>query len=178
MGKKLHFRMPVATPVRPTTVKKKATARRLFPVSNRPPPMPTWKRGMPVELFQGPHSFKALVEKELPRHWITLNLKSVEQPTTEPTFRCPLELSKPDIAHMLKEFYDIDTVAIRTCNFRGKVVTDGENMRRRKAPDYKKAWAIVDYPVCLNLSTDSPEQESQRKLSEYFESLRINDEEI
>ena len=55
--------MPVATPVRPTTVKKKATARRLFPVSNRPPAIPAWKREMPVALFKGPHSFKALVEK-------------------------------------------------------------------------------------------------------------------
>eukprot|EP00668_Euglena_longa_P028800 GGOE01036126.1.p2 GENE.GGOE01036126.1~~GGOE01036126.1.p2 ORF type:complete len:193 (-),score=33.12 GGOE01036126.1:125-661(-) len=175
MGKKLHFRLPVSQPVRPTNARKKGNWRRVF-YPHFPGSPPRWQSEMPEVLFKGPLSFRELVKKELPRHWIELTLASLQGPTMEAVFRCPLELSKTDINHVMKEFYGIEADSIRTCIFRGRAYTDPDTMLTKKAPDFKRVWAAFEQPVCLSFGTSDPEEESRRKLEEYIESTRVADE--
>jgi ribosomal protein L23 len=138
---------------------------------------PLWKLQMPPELLYGPHSFPALEKKELLRHWLVLRLETLDEPTTEPTLRCPLELTKPDIRYLLKEFYDIEPQEVRTANFRGIIYTDEETLEKKRGPDWKKVYLKLDYPLCIALGGANPEADSARKISELFESMRITEDE-
>jgi|EP00669_Euglena_mutabilis_P001784 ribosomal protein L23 len=176
MGRKQHFRWAVSKPIRPTTPEKKGNWRRKFFPDVPFYKAPDWQKDLPSLLFNGPLSFRELTNTQLPRRWIQLHLSSVETPTMEPTFRCPLELSKPDIRHLLKEFYGIEAEQIRTSIYRGRAYTDPETMEKKKAPDYKRAWVVLDRPVCLSLGTTNPAAASRQKVEEFIESTRVKDD--